>query len=78
MTKSPADDLDTAAAVLAAVREDRSLVDAGEARMLQAAVTWAAMHSVDSLAEAATVCGTTARPGCRSPDPAPRWSGSSR
>ena len=54
MTGSTAD-LDTAAAVLAAVREDRSLVDAGEARMLQAAVTWAAMHSVDSLAEAATV-----------------------
>lgn len=48
-------DLDTAAAVLAAVREDRCLVDAGEARMLQAAVTWAAMHSVDSLDEAATV-----------------------
>src|SRR6187549_136674 len=55
MTGSPADDLDTAAAVLAAVREDRSLVDAGEARILQAAVTWAAMHSVDSLDEAATV-----------------------
>jgi len=48
-------DLDTAAAVLAAVREDRALVDAGEARMLQAAVAWAAMHSVDSLAAAATV-----------------------
>ena len=48
-------DLDTAAAVLAAVREDRALVDAGEARMLQAAVTWAAMHSVDSLEAAATV-----------------------
>src|SRR4029453_4884822 len=55
MTRSPADDLDTAAAVLAAVREDRSLVDAGEARMLQAAVTWAAMHPVDSLTEAAPV-----------------------
>src|SRR5687768_1411206 len=48
-------DLDTAAAVLASVRQDRVLVDAGEARMLQAAVAWAAMHSVDSLAEAATV-----------------------
>src|SRR6188472_3799883 len=54
MTRSTAD-LDTAAAVLAAVREDRALVDAGEARMLQAAVTWAAMHSVDSLEAAATV-----------------------
>src|SRR6185503_10829409 len=54
MTRSPGD-LDTAAAVLAAVREDRALVDAGEARMLQAAVAWAGMHSVDSLDEAATV-----------------------
>src|SRR5919112_6901705 len=54
MSRSPGD-LDTAAAVLAAVREDRCLVDAGEARILQAAVTWAAMHSVDSVAEAATV-----------------------
>jgi hypothetical protein len=55
MTGSTAADLDTAAAVLAAVREDRALVDAGEARMLQAAVTWAGMHSVDSLDQAATV-----------------------
>src|SRR5215213_8113602 len=55
MTRRPADDVDTAAAVLAAVREDRCLVDAGEARMLRAAVTWAAMHSVDSLDQAATV-----------------------
>jgi hypothetical protein len=55
MTGSPAADLDTAAAVLAAVRGDRCLVDAGEARMLQAAVTWAGMHSVDSLDQAATV-----------------------
>src|SRR4029453_409697 len=54
MTRSTGD-LDTAAAVLAAVREDRCLVDAGEARILEAAVAWAAMHSVDSLAEAATV-----------------------
>ena len=48
-------DLDSAAAVLAAVREDRAVVDAGEAEMLQAAVAWAAMHSVDSLDAAATV-----------------------
>ena len=48
-------DLDTAAAVLAGVRADRALVDAGEARMLQAAVAWAGMHSVDSLDQAATV-----------------------
>ena len=44
MTRSTGD-LDTAAAVLAAVREDRALVDAGEARILQAAVAWAAMHA---------------------------------
>ena len=55
MTGSPADDLDTAAAVLTAVREDTALADAAEARKLQRAVAWAAMHSVDSLAEAATV-----------------------
>ena len=54
MTGSPAD-LDTAAAVLAAAREDTALADAAEARKLQRAVAWAAMHSVDSLAEAATV-----------------------
>src|SRR5688500_13377156 len=48
-------DFDTAAAVLAAVRQDRCLVDAGEARMLQAAVTWAGVHPVDSLDQAATV-----------------------
>ncbi len=55
MTGSPAADLDTAAAVLAAVREDRPWPTPAEARKLQAAVAWAAMHSVDSLAEAATV-----------------------
>ena len=56
MTGSPAADLDTAAAVLARSREDRTAAaDAAEASKLQAAVAWAAMHSVDSLAEAATV-----------------------
>src|SRR5215207_9714618 len=55
MTRSPADDLDTAAAVLAAAREDTALADAAEARKLQRAVAWAAMHSVDSLDQAATV-----------------------
>ena len=48
MTRSPAADLDTAAAVLAAVREDRCLVDAGEARMLQAAVSRSAVLLVMS------------------------------
>ena len=41
--------------MLAAAREDTALADAAEARKLQRAVAWAAMHSVDSLAEAATV-----------------------
>ena len=44
MTRSPAADLDTAAAVLAAAREDTALADAAEARRLQRAVAWAAMH----------------------------------
>src|SRR4029450_6626442 len=64
---STAADLDTAAAVLAAVREDTALADAAEAGKLQAAVAWAAMHSVDSLSEAATVWdhGETGMPGAR-------------
>ena len=49
----PAPELDTAAAVLDAVRSDRSVADAAESRILQAAVTWAAMHSVDSIDDAA-------------------------
>jgi len=43
---------DTAAAVLAA---DRAIADAAEARLLQHAVDWAAMHSVDSILEAETL-----------------------
>ena len=39
---------DTAAAVLAAARADRAVADAAEARLLQHAVNWAAMHSVES------------------------------
>ena len=50
---SPAPQLDTAAAVLAAVRESRSIADREEARILTLAVDWAAMHSVDSLDDAA-------------------------
>ena len=76
MTRSPGD-LDTAAAVLEFARAKTVDADRAEAEKLQAAVTWAAMHSVDSLAEAATVWDP-ARPGCRSPDRVPRWSGSSR
>ncbi len=49
----PAPELDTATAVLAAVRSDRAVADAAESRILQAAVAWAAMHSVDSIEDAA-------------------------
>ncbi len=52
MTKT-APELDTASAVLDAVRSDRAVADAAEARILQAAVQWAAMHSTDSIEEAA-------------------------
>ena len=49
-------DADTPAGVLAAVRSaSAAAADAAEARQLQAAVAWAAMHSADSLADAATV-----------------------
>ena len=50
---STAPELDTATAVLAAVRSDRPIADAAEARILHPAVDWAAMHSVDSLDDAA-------------------------
>ena len=50
-----AEELDTATAVLAAVRSDRAIADAAEARLLQHAVAWAAMHSVDSIEDAATM-----------------------
>ena len=46
---------DTAAAVLAAARADRAVADAAEARLLQHAVDWAAMHSTDSIDDAATL-----------------------
>ena len=49
-------DLDSAAAVLEFARSAKTgVADAAEVRMLQAAVAWAAMHSVDSLDAAATV-----------------------
>uniref|UniRef100_UPI00356B584A hypothetical protein n=1 Tax=Nocardioides sp. TaxID=35761 RepID=UPI00356B584A len=46
-------DVDTAAAVLAFARGQRSVADRAEAELLQAAVAWAAMHSTESLADAA-------------------------
>src|SRR5215207_1673350 len=54
MSRSPGD-LDTAAAVLEFARGENAAANAAESNKLRAAVTWAAMHSVDSLAEAATV-----------------------
>ncbi|HEV7875317.1 MAG TPA: HNH endonuclease, partial [Nocardioides sp.] len=50
-----ATDLDTAAAVLEFARAETAAADAAESHKLQAAVAWAAMHSVDSLDQAATV-----------------------
>jgi hypothetical protein len=50
---SPAPELDTATAVLDFVRRRRADADAAEADLLKAAVDWAAMHSVDSIDDAA-------------------------
>ena len=44
---------DTPAGLLTFARSERATADLAEARQLQAAVAWAAMHSVDSLADAA-------------------------
>ncbi len=44
---------DSPSAVLSEVREFRSMEDAAATRQLRLAVDWAAMHSVDSLADAA-------------------------
>ena len=46
-------DLDTASAVLTAARSSRTAADLAEAEQFQAAVAWAAMHSTDSIADAA-------------------------
>ena len=78
MTKY-AEELDTASAVLAAARADRAIADAAEARLLQHAVAWAAMHSVDSIEDAATIWRAgTATPGCRWRVRVRRWWRSSR
>ena len=53
MASTTAPELDTATAVLAFVRGRRADADAAEADLLKAAVDWAAMHSVDSLDDAA-------------------------
>ena len=54
MTKY-AEELDTASAVLDFARTRRADADRAEADLLQAAVAWAAMHSVDSIEDAATI-----------------------
>ena len=78
MTKY-AEELDTATAVLAAARADRAIADVPRPDLLQAAVDWAAMHSVDSIEDAATICEAgTATPGCRSRVRVRRWWRSSR
>jgi hypothetical protein len=46
---------ETPAAVLAAVRSEAAAADRAEARKLRLAVEWASMHSVDSIADAATI-----------------------
>ena len=51
---------DTATAVLVAARSSRQVADAAEVELLQHAVAWAAMHSVDSIEDSATLddgCG---------------------
>ena len=50
-------ELDTAGALLAAARAGRAIADAAEARLLQHAVAWAAMHSTDSIDEAEMLVG---------------------
>src|SRR5690349_14696474 len=58
MAAAPVLELDTASAVLDFVRSQRSAADLAEANLLQAAVDWAAMHSVDSMDDAACFAGT--------------------
>ena len=50
---------DSAAAVLGFVRDRRAVADRAEAELLRAAVSWVAMHSVDSIDQAATVWDRT-------------------
>ena len=50
-----AEELDTATAVLAFARTRRADADRAEADLLQAAIRWAAMHSTDSIDDAATI-----------------------
>jgi hypothetical protein len=51
--RAPAADLDSADQVLAAAREQRAVAAEAERKLFLLAVEWAAMHSVDSLQDAA-------------------------
>jgi len=53
MAATPALEVDDPSAVLAAVRRSRSIADREEANLLRLAVDWAAMHSTDSIEDAA-------------------------
>ena len=57
MAAAPVLELDTASAVLDAARQARAAADREEARLLMLAVDWAAMHSVDSITDAACMPG---------------------
>src|SRR4051794_21840649 len=52
-----ADDLDTPAGVLSAVRDEVAAVMAAECNKMVLAIEWAAMHSVDSMDDAACYAG---------------------
>src|SRR3954468_4477322 len=58
MTTAAAIDLDTRTGVLAFARNSVATVQAGEVDKLKAAVAWAALHSVDSMDDAATWPGS--------------------
>jgi hypothetical protein len=51
----PSSERDNPAGVLSFARDQRAAADRAEALQLRAAVEWAAMHSVDSISEAATL-----------------------
>jgi len=53
MAAAQALEVDDPSAVLAAVRFERSIADQAEANLLRLAVDWAAMHSADSIEDAA-------------------------
>src|SRR5689334_16252425 len=56
-TYDPAASADAPGEVLAAAREQRAIAAAAELRLFQLAVEWAALHSVDSLDQAALLAG---------------------